>query len=609
MPKSTPILLAAVLALSVWGPQMLGEQARTVAQRSEAQAISRTDLVGRSIKAINYQHRSGATRIDFHGTPLLAGASGEAKVESKRGYLEIDAKFRGLQAARGLGSEYFTYVLWAITPEGRPENLGEVLLRGDRSDLKVTTQLQAFGLVVTAEPYFSVTQPSDVVVLENAVRSDTRGRVDEIEARYELLRRGQYVASEKPDELTAKLMVVDPNVPLQLYEARNAVRIARWVGAEKYAGETFNKAVDLLLQAEKYQARRRPEAKAAAMMARQAVQTAEDARLIAIQRQEEERLALERKAAAEREAAARAKAEAESQLRAKAEVDRNEADRLRSEAETLRQAAERDRLRAEEAAAEANRVRQSAEHAAALAEKQRIEAEQAKAAALADAERTRAEAKIAAEEAAAARAEAQAELNRVREDTKQELAKLEAARSAALSQKAAAESEAERSRRAAEEADRLREQSERERTELRQRLQTQLSRVLETTNTARGLIVNMADVLFDTAEYTLRSGAREKLARISGILAMQSDLKVEVEGHTDSVGGEAYNQKLSEQRAHVVRDYLIEQGIEPEAITARGFGKSRPKASNETPSGRQENRRVELVVSGAAIGTAENATR
>lgn len=530
---------------------------RPTANAQQARSGEKVGLVGRSIKAINYQHRSGATKIDFRGTPLLSGAIGEAKVESKRGYLEIEVKFQGLEPARKFGFEYFTYVLWAITPEGRPENLGEVLLRGDRGKLNVTTQLQAFGLVVTAEPYFSVTYPSDVVVLENAVRSDTRGRVTEVEARYELLRRGQYISGEKPDELTAKLMVVDPNVPLQLYEARNAVRIARWTGAEKHAAETFNKAVDLLLQAERYQARRRPDAKAAAMMARQAVQTAEDARLLTVRRLEEERLTAERKAAAEREAAAKANADAESRLRAKAEVDTQQAERLRAEAEAARQMAEQERLRAEKAAADANRNRQEAEQMAQQAERQR--------------------------------AEALAELKRVQLQTQQELAKLEAARTEALAQKAAAETAVQK--------------SERERAELRQRLQAQLNRVLETTNTARGLIVNMSDVLFDTAKYTLRPAAREKLARISGILAMQPELRVEVEGHTDSVGGDAYNQRLSEERADAVRSFLIEQGIEPGSITARGFGEMSPKASNETAAGRQQNRRVELVVSGSAIGT------
>lgn len=542
------VLSVAVLAWDLWTP---------TANAQQTQPGAKVELVGRSIKAINYQHRSGETKIDIRGTPLLSGANGEAKVESKRGYLEVDAEFRGLAPARTFGSEYFTYVLWAITPDGRPENLGEVLLNNGRGKLHVTTQLQAFGLVVTAEPYFSVTYPSDVVVLENAVRSDTRGRVDEIEARYELLRRGQYVSNEKPDELTAKLMVVDSKVPLQLYEARNAIRIARWTGAEKYAPEPFNKAVEQLLAAERYQARKRPETKAAAMMARQAVQTAEDARLLTVRRLEEERLAAERKAAAEREAVAKAKAEAESRLRAKAELDMQQVERLRAEAEAARQMAEQERLKSEKAAADANRNRQEAEQMAQQAERHR--------------------------------AEALAELKRVQLQTQQELAKLEAARTEALAQKAAAEAAVQK--------------LERERAELRQRLQMQLNKVLETTNTARGLIVNMSDVLFDTAKYTLRPSAREKLARISGILAMQPELRVEVEGHTDSVGGDAYNQRLSEDRADAVRSFLIEQGIDPDSITARGFGETNPKASNESAAGRQQNRRVELVVSGSAIGT------
>src|SRR5262249_5222047 len=135
-------------------------------------------------------------------------------------------------------------------------------------------------------------------------------------------------------------------------------------------------------------------------------------------------------------------------------------------------------------------------------------------------------------------------------------------------------------------------------------LRQQLNLILETRSTARGLIVNMSDVLFDTGKYTLRPATREKLARVSGILVTHPSLKLEVEGHTDSVGGEEYNQRLSENRAASVRDYLVQNGIGINNVTARGFGKTRPVASNDTASGRQMNRRVELVVSGEEIGTA-----
>src|SRR5262245_13877734 len=198
------------------------------------------NVVERTTKAINYRHRNNATMMDFRETPLLPKARGEAKVESKQGYIEIEVEFDELQSATRFGPEYLTYVMWAITPEGRATNLGEVILNGSESKLNVTTELQAFGLIVTAEPYFAVSQPSDVVVMENFIRQDTQGKVEEIDAKYELLQRGQYVVNVPPAEL--KPIPLDKDTPLDLYEARNAVRIARWANADKDAGESFQKA-------------------------------------------------------------------------------------------------------------------------------------------------------------------------------------------------------------------------------------------------------------------------------------------------------------------------------------------------------------------------------
>src|SRR5216117_2993585 len=256
------------------------------------------NVVERTTKAINYRHHNGATKIDFRGTALLPDARGEAKVESKQGYIEIEVEFDVLQSATRFGPEYLTYVMWAVSPEGRATNLGEVILNGTKSRLNVTTELQAFGLIVTAEPYFAVSQPSDVVVMENIARKDTVGKVEEISAKYELLQRGGDVVKAPPAEL--KPLLLDRNTPLDLYEGRNAVRIARWVEADKDAAESFVKAEKLLQQAEAYKARKAG-TKPIAMTAREAAQTAEDARLIALKRQNERRVALERQAAANRE--------------------------------------------------------------------------------------------------------------------------------------------------------------------------------------------------------------------------------------------------------------------------------------------------------------------
>jgi len=498
--------------------------------------IYRVNVVARTMKAINYHHRSGATKIDFQGTALLPKAHGQAKVESKQGYIEIEVEFRELQPATAYGAEYLTYVLWAITPEGRAKNLGEVLLNGASSKLDVTTEMQSFGLVVTAEPYFAVTQPSDVVVLENIVRKDTTGTIEEVDAKYELLQRGQYTLNVNPSEI--KPWPLDKRTPLELYEARNAVQIARWTGAEKYAAETFRKATQGLENAEGY-LKGKSGKKPIGTVAREAVQMAEDARIITIKKMREENLANERQAGVDRELRAEA-GQRSAQL---------DADRIKRDAEAARAAAQ----------SEAERVKRETD---------------------------------------AQRAAAQSDIERAG----REKAEAEAARRAAVLAQQAAQAETEKARLATADADQLRLKAEAEKTELRAQLLRQFSLVLETRDTARGLIVNMSDVLFDTGKYSLRPGAREKLAKVAGIISGHPGLRLEVEGHTDNVGGDDYNQKLSEQRGVAVRDYLTQDGIASGSVTTQGFGKTKPVASNDTSAGRQKNRRVELVVSGEIIG-------
>jgi outer membrane protein OmpA-like peptidoglycan-associated protein len=512
------------------------------ADTGQPMPVFRVTVVSRSIKAINYHHRTGSTRVDFRGTELMPAAKGEARVESRMGSTKIECDFDRMEPATKFGPEYLTYVLWAITPEGRANNLGEVVLDGDHSKLLSTTELQAFGLMVTAEPYFSVTQPSDVVVMENFIRNDTTGTIQQVDAKYELLKRGSY----SMNQAKFKPVAIDRKGPLQLYEARNAVMIAREVGADRYAQDTLQKALVNLQNAEAFaQSRKGDWRKRTETTAREATQTAEDARIITLRKIEEEHLANERAAAAEREARANAEAEEQARRRSEADAAAAEEARRRAQAESERAAADQARLAAE---------------------------------------RMKSEAEAAAQKAAEERAAA------------------DAARQRALEQQQLAQQEAEKSKLAAEQSDRLRLQAENERTELRQRLLQQLNTILETRDTARGLIVNMSDVLFDTGRYTLRPAAREKLAKISGIVLAHPGLRLEVEGHTDSVGGDAYNQRLSEQRADTVRAYLVGQGINPDTVLARGFGKSMPVASNDTAAGRQQNRRVELVVSGDVIG-------
>jgi outer membrane protein OmpA-like peptidoglycan-associated protein len=489
----------------------------------------RMNVVSRSTPAVSYRHRSGATKINFQGTDLMPSAAGEAKVESKRGALEIEVEFSGLDKPTSFSTEYLTYVLWAISPEGRPVNIGEVLVGNNhRSKLDVTTDLQAFALIVTAEPYYAVRRPSNLVVLENVVRTDTAGSTETVNAKYELIDRGGYI----PTGYKFDPVILSSKLPLEFFEARNAMRIAQSSGAERYAKESYGKAARQMDEADAMASGRHENKKSLIAVSREVVEKAEDAREIAVKHIDEERAEHARRAGEDREAMAKHQANEESQRRLDAEAVTAEALRQRNEAD-----------------------------------------------------RNNLDAQAAAQQAAGAQADA------------------ERARNAAQQQQMAAEAEADRNRANAASSDAQLQKAIGDREELRARLLQQFSLILETRDTARGLVVNMSDVLFDSGKFTLRPLAREKLAKISGIVLAYPSLKLAVEGNTDSVGTESFNQQLSEQRAEGVRSYLTAQGVPETSTTATGFGKSRPVASNDTSEGRQQNRRVELVVSGEVIGT------
>ena len=495
-------------------------------------------------------------------------------MESKQGVIKIDARDADrLEPATKFGPEYLTYVMWAITPEGRATNVGEVLLNGGKSKLDATTELQSFGLIITAEPYFAVTQPSDVVVMENFVKRGTTGTIEELDAKFELLQRGQYTLNVNPAEL--KPRVLDRKVPLELYEARNAVQIARWTGAERYAADTYQKAVNGLINAEGY-LKGKSGSKPIGTVAREAVQMAEDARIITVKKIEEEVLANERQSGVEREARAEgARADAERETRRVADQATLAEATARSDAQRV--AREHD---AENAAAkaEADRVKRESEAriASAQSETDRLKRENDAQATAAQTEADRLKHQNEAQAMAA-----QNEADRLKAENEAQRVAAKAASDRAAGDKA---------------------QAEAEKAQLRAQLLIQFNTVLQTRDTARGLIVNMSDVLFDTGKYTLRAGAREKLARVAGILAGHPGLQMLVEGYTDSVGSETSNQQLSEHRATSVRDYLTGTGIPAASVTAKGLGETLPVATNDTASGRQQNRRVELVVSGDIIG-------
>ncbi|HEY1336856.1 MAG TPA: OmpA family protein [Bryobacteraceae bacterium] len=503
-------------------PLLLAAAALTAAAAAVQAQIAETPssgLTGRSIQAIGYPVGGGSVTVDLKNTGLIHEADGQARVQARPGVTNVEAEVRGLTPPTDVGAEFLTYVLWAVSPEGRAINLGSVMYGSNgRGKLKATTQLQSFSLFVTAEPYAAVRQPSEMLILENAVRKGTKAKLFPV-TEYKLMKRSVYQKLGNPLALSMDLK----SIPLEMYEARNAVEIARSRGAEQYAPGIFSKAEGGLKMAENA-LKRKAGRKEIASLAMVAAQSAEDARAFTVERQEQERIAAEREAAA-----ARARSEAERKAAAEA-------------AEARRQADEEARRQAELASAKQAQIR-----AEALAREARMQADA---------------------EIAASRARAEADALRAREE--------------------AAKSEADRARQAAE--------------ELRAQLLGQFNRILETRDTPRGLVVTMADVLFDTGRYDLRTETREKLARFSGIVLAHDGLKLEIEGHTDSTGSDAVNQKLSQQRAESVQNYLVQQGLTSDSITATGFGKTMPVAGNETAAGRQRNRRVEIIVSGEVIG-------
>jgi len=543
--------LAVVFTLSLSAFAQANSQTLAVEPMSSTPTF-RVVVISRSVQAVNYQHHSGNSKLDFAGTDLMPSANGYAQVNSRRGSIRIEAEFGNLQKPTTFGNEYLTYVLWAISPEGRAVNLGEVLLGGNHgSKLQVTTDLQAFALIVTAEPYYAVRQPSNVVVLENVVRPDTKGTTEAVNAKYELMERGGYI----PTGYKFDPVVLNAKLPLEFFEARNALRIAQSEGSEQYASDSYQHAVRLMDTADGYATNKHVDKKPLIAVSREAVQTAEDARAIAVKKMDDVRLANERQDSSD------------AQARSQGQADRAMRQKEQAESDTAR-----------------------AQAAKAQAESDALTAQAAKGQAEADSARARNDAADA--QAAAAKA-------------RSEMADSQASSATALS---AAQADADRSRADTLRAQETAQQAEADKAAMRTRLSDQLNSILQTRDSARGLIVSMSDVLFDTGRYSLKPGAREKLAKVAGILLAYPGLSIEVGGYTDNVGGDSMNQTLSENRAGSVRDYLVREGVSTNSVSSRGFGNSLPVASNDNSAGRQQNRRVELLVSGEAIGKPLNAT-
>jgi outer membrane protein OmpA-like peptidoglycan-associated protein len=548
----TKLFLAVGMILSLSAFAQTNSQTTGGVEPMSSMPTFHVTVISRSVQAVNYQHRSGSSKLDFAGTDLMPSANGVAEINSKRGSIAIEAEFGDLKKPTTFGNEYLTYVLWAISPEGRAVNLGEVLIGGNhRSKLNVTTDLQAFALIVTAEPYYAVRQPSNAVILENVVREDTKGTTEAVNAKYELMERGGYI----PTGYKFDPVVLNAKLPLEFFEARNALRIAQSEGAEQYAADSYRHAVRLMDKADGEATNKHIDKKPLIATSREAVQTAEDARAIAVKKMDDVRLANERQDSAN------------AQARTQGQADEATRRKERAESDTAK-----------------------AQAAKAQAESDTLNAQAAKVQAEADSARARNE----AADAQAATAKAQSDM-----------AANQASSATALS---AAQADADQSRADTLKAQKTAQEAEADKAAMRTKLSEQLNSILQTRDTARGLIVSMSDVLFDTGKYSLKPGAREKLSKVAGILLAYPGLNIEVGGYTDNVGGDSMNQTLSENRAGSVRDYLVQQGVATNSVSARGFGNTLPVASNDNSSGRQQNRRVELLVSGEAIGKPLNTT-
>jgi outer membrane protein OmpA-like peptidoglycan-associated protein len=477
--------------------------------------LYRVTVIERTVNAVNYQYRSGPTKIDFRGTVLLPAAKGDATVDSKSGHTEIDARFDGLQPPQRFGPEYLSYVLWAVTPDGRAHNLGEVVPNGsDKAHLPVSTDLQAFGLLVTAEPYAAVRTPGNVVVMQNEIRPDTVGSIHPIVARVELMPRGHYTwnvpAAESAGVANApKVSMGRYQAILQTYEAQNAIGIATTANAQQYAPEVLAKAQQELAQAQQLESGKGND-DLVVQHARAATEIAEDARIIAERHEQDAALMAARQQTAQAQAA---------------------------------------EMQAE---ASANREKARADDAQAVAQMER-----------------------------AARQRAEADARLAREQAEQATV-IEVAPAATVTQPPVSQPQ---STSAATEK------------QFRTQLLQKLNMAMVTRDTPRGLDATLDDADFDRGQ--LRAAPASAVARLAATLMSHPELRVSVEGNSDTPEGS----ELARQRAQSVAAALTAAGVSASRVSAQGLGNSRLLVSNTTEQGRMENRRVDIVITGSAIGT------
>jgi outer membrane protein OmpA-like peptidoglycan-associated protein len=573
-------------------------QASTEQPSGNANALQQ---VAESTKAIDYRQGS-KSEIAMKGSDQMPEVNGKAEVDTKSTPTQLKVEVEHLKPANSFGLEYLTYVLWAISPEGLPSNLGELVVHDGKGSIRASTSMQAFALVITAEPYYAVTQPSEKLVSQNEPGDNTQGWIRSVEVHYQAVPASLYAAQNQA--IQEPVYGIDKNVPLALREARNAVRIAKIAHADQYASSPLDRAQQLLSQADDYY-HRKQSTKAIETVAREATQAAEAARVGAIKAEQQAKSDQERQAVMQR--AARAEAQAEAQQReaeqAKAQADAQA--QQAQQAEQARQQAEQQAAQAQAAAQQAARAAQAAQQAI---QQQASSGQQVQSDQQAAAQQAQQQADQAQQQAAAAQQRAQ-DQERLAQQAEQQLQQQRAAAEQAqqqLQQEQAARQQAEQQAQATQQqlqqSQQQLQQAQTDKEQTRKRLLGQLNQVLQTKDSVRGLIVNMPDVLFALNSANLTADARERLAKVAGILIAYPDIKVEVDGYTDNTGPMNFNQQLSQQRADTVRQYLVSQGVPSGSVDSKGFGPNDPIASNDTPDGRKQNRRVNMVVSGQSIG-------
>lgn len=519
--KSNLLKLTSVAVISLMttlSPQVLGQQ------QSVNELIKTVDAPtteGDSALAISYPEGPSIS-VKFTGTSRLPKASGEAKVERKRGMTEIEIELDEMKPAAFFGGDYATYVLWVVSPEGHVDNVGEFILRGNRSKLNVSTPQQTFAMFVTAEPHFMTGSPSRFVVLETVrPKNNITGQMLSVSTIKYRGFSGIYNHSQET-------LVTDPEVKGEarsdVRQALVSVRLAERAGAKEFAAAELAKAresLDKTMEASEANV----DPKQLMVMGHETVRLAVEAQKLAEERSFQAALDRERQ---------------------------NRADEISSLKISI------------------SKAESDADRARLLAQQKTLELEM---------ERNARQSAIAQANEAARKAAEEARLRQQAEMKADELAK---EKFAAEFKAGAAEQEAERAKR--------------ERDQARARLQAALGAVVETRQTARGLIVSLPDILFDVDKATLKPQAREILSKVCGIMQVAGEYNLSIEGHTDSTGSDQYNQQLSERRAKSVYDYLANCGLQSSAMVSKGFGEEQPIASNDTAEGRQKNRRVEIVI-------------